>query len=281
MLAFFGILLSFLFFPRSIFSAPSVTVISTTPEIVVYQDSFTINFTISNADIGSSYHYKTVGVGVSLDNLPDSGCDGDYHLCSTLAIDSDQPVNASVEAKITSGSGSIKVRIAKADNHGSTYTSPDFAIALVDPTPTLTPIPPDTPTPTDITPTEVPPTSAPPTDPPPTSTLTPTKTPSPTKTPTPTRTPTPSPSTSPWPTATPYVTPDLSLDEAISDYLPTPSTTGSVLGIAEIITPKPTPAPPSRVTPSSVSRALPYIFIGLGCSLLIIPTIITYFHHRG
>lgn len=148
-------------------------------------------------------------------------------------------------------------------------------------TPIPTEITPAEASPTEITPTEVPPTPAPPTDPPPTSTLTPTKTPSPTKTPTPTRTPTPSPSTSPWPTATPYVTPDLSLDEAISDYLPTPTTTGSVLGIAEIITPKPTPAPPSRVTPSSVSRALPYIFIGLGCSLLIIPTIITYFHHRG
>lgn len=147
------------------------------------------------------------------------------------------------------------------------YRSTNSCTPSATPTPTSSPVPTDTSTPTPTL------TSTPTSPPLPTITPSPTVIPSVTNTPTPTKTPTPTHTPAPTATSSPTIIPTnipTDIPSPSPSLLPLPS--GSVLSIADIITPVPTPSPASASSHST--NFLPTIFIIVGSLLLLSPLLI-------
>jgi len=241
------LLFLFCIFPSQIFAAPTIT-ITNFPENVIAGDVFNITFSISNTDIGSTYHYKIIGdKDTKIKTQPDTHCSSDYDFCENINIvdSSEKLATASAFIDMISGNNNLKIRIAKdnKDSHttfDSQFISINSVLPTTTPTPTTFPI--ETPTST------------------PKITPTPTKTPTPNKVITPTKTPTPIKTTTP--TKTPIPTPTLATESAILVSTQTPTQT-------------PTPVPEILgITTTNKKNYLPLVFICLGGLFLLTPLII-------
>ena len=238
-------LILFLISTLPVLAAPQIT-LNSVPANTVIGDTFAVNFSITDTNIGTTYHYFIDGDS-TVDELP--SCSSSFDNCPNI-ISSEATVSAIAYAKYTTSSVEAKVRLIESDKHSSSFYSLAFTIPGLTPTPTPTSTPTFTPT---LTPTHTP-TPTPSFTPTPTAT----KTPTPTQTSTPTQTPTP----------TEYIpTPEpLALEDAFTT--PTPVPTGNIAGINDVVF-------TSTPTPAKNINILPFIFIGIGGLLLLIPLIIT------
>lgn len=143
------IILIGLFCPASILAAPQI-LITDHPESVVVGDTFPLIFNVSNAEIGTTYHYKAVGDS-STDISIFPSCAGRYDDCSNLITSSIDSNTATAYAKINSVNNfnKIKIRIAQSDKHSSVFEGPYINIIsfLPSPTPTAEIVPTLIPTP--------------------------------------------------------------------------------------------------------------------------------------
>ena len=265
----------FLFiFSGQVFAAPTV-VIDSLPAGGTVGVNFTVNFSVSNGDVGATYHYKAFG-GISNDSdihtLSDTTEFTYTSLWSSLpflTIGAGGTYIGSLTAKAVGGAGTYNVKIRLQDITPESAPKTIEMVSAPTSTPTPTPTATNTPTPTSV------PTSTP--TPSPTPTLTPTITP--TKTPTPT----PSPTTAPA-VATTYMsdTTPVAIETPIIEPTPqfeNPQTvsaagdSGNTLGISDLIKPSTTPTPKSAgftLSPGIVS----VMFIVIGGLLLFVPLII-------
>lgn len=254
------LLLLFFSFLGSVFAAPSV-IIENISDSVVLGENFSVGFSVSNADIGSSFYYKVFG-GIddntsSIQNFYNSNYlnyTSSWADFPILVISTNSANLATAFGRVNNNSSSgiynIRLRIAKTSNTSSKYDSEIKNIDIIAPSPTPTEIPPsNTPTPN------------------PTSTPTSTPTLSNTPTPKPTITPTPTKISSPIPTIEPSVNP-----EPIEEILGATD----VLNEPTII---PTEAKNEVQTNNSVLKFLPTFLIVLGSLLLLTPLVLSKIKH--
>lgn len=261
-------------FCQTILAAPQI-VLNSNPNQVVINSPFSVSFSVTNSDAGSSFYYKAFGgIGDTTSDIHtlNGGTELNYNDSWTsfpqLTIGDSGQSDGSVAAKVIGSSGSYNFKI-RLYNGSTGYTSPAISFIAVDPSPTPTPTLTNTPTPTN-TPTITPIPSS-------TNTPAPTSTPSNTLTPTNTSYPTSTllPTASIKPTVTPLVveaTPtDLPPLGTSND--PAPTQPVNVLGSAALISD--TESVSSPASKFSLSDYLPAILIIVGGLLLVAPLIIS------
>lgn len=119
---FFVLILFFLSLRPVSASNPKITLDSLYyPAVVSVGDTFIINFSLTNLDIITAYHYKIAEVQ-NLQNVP--SCDNNYHYCFTVDIGVSETQNLFL--------------VSRANNVGTGT----FKIRFLTPTPILIPLPP-------------------------------------------------------------------------------------------------------------------------------------------
>jgi hypothetical protein len=149
----FLILLFSLFFPKTIFATPQVSIIDY-PSTVFIGQTFPLTFNISDASIGTTFHYKTVG-DTTTDISIFPSCVSKYDDCLSLTISNSSHNIATATAQINnqSNSNNLKIRIAQSGQHSKTYDSPYINIISLLLASTPTPINSPEPTIAELTPT--------------------------------------------------------------------------------------------------------------------------------
>jgi len=238
----------FILFTKPAFAAsPIVTIFEPLPTDIIAGDEFSITFNVNTININTSYHYKIVGDGnADISTQPNTSCGSNYENCETLTIGAEKIATATAKARLNTSTGTdnIKIRIAQADKHSSTFDSSFVTILslLPTPTPTLRPTNPPTPTNTPI-PTTI--KSIP--------TLRPTINNLPSKQATPSATTSETPTLSPEPTIEPTTE---------------PTVTPQILGVAT-----------KSASKSNPKSLIPSLLIGAGGILLLTPLILAKIKH--
>ncbi|MCX6726493.1 MAG: hypothetical protein NTY75_01605, partial [Candidatus Shapirobacteria bacterium] len=111
-------LLPFFVFAQSVLASPTIK-IDSVPLPFEIGTSISIPFTVTNTDVGNSYHYKVVGVGVSLDNLPDIKCNEFYNNCPIFSVGTSETIKMNSIAKLYNTTGKIYIKIAQVDTHST------------------------------------------------------------------------------------------------------------------------------------------------------------------
>lgn len=232
--------------------APSptpVVVINNISDNSVVGDNFSVDFSLSNAQIGSSFYYKIFGgIGESTSSVQTFYNSNYLSYTSSwtdfpvLVVGDTNPILVNANSRINNSAGvyNIRIRVAKVSNTSSKYDSEPKSIDIIAPTSTPTPNPTSTPIPTIK------------------STPTPTKTPIPTTIHTPTKIPPISmsklsPTSEITPTPEPSITPEPEILGA--------QTTSSEINIPEVSKPK--------------NNKVGIIFIIIGGLLLLSPLLVT------
>lgn len=262
------IFLSFFTIPTKVFAAPVVTINNISDNNII-GENFSVDFAISNADVGSSFYYKIFGgIGDTTSSIQNFYNDDYLNYTSSWSDFPIITISTSSASLVTaygrvnndqSGLYNVRVRIAKVLSTGSKYDSESKTIDCLLPTPTPTdaptPIPTNTPLPTS-TPTAIP-------------TSIPTTKPTSTPTPITTITSTPSKNLTPTPTLTLTTEPSIITEP-----------TEEVLGTTDIPTPEPTEEnKKSEEKTASVVSFIPTILIILGALLLFTPLILSKIKH--
>lgn len=137
------LILYFFLFSVSVFAAPTINITSFPSTIIVGQ-TFPLTFLVENAAVGTTYHYKAVG-DTSTDIAIFPACASKYDDCLNLIIGENSSALATATAQINSpnNSNNLKIRIAQADKHSSTFDSSFINIIsllpLFTPTPLVSP----------------------------------------------------------------------------------------------------------------------------------------------
>ena len=258
------LLFSFLV-PKVSYAITTVT-LNNVPSSITIGESFPVSFILSTSSTSPSFHYKIVGLGVTLITIPDSDCSSSYNNCPEINIGESGIANGTAYAKITviTSQISVLVRVAESISHYATSSQSQIISTYVVPTPSETPTPMPTYVPTNTpTPTNTP---QPSNTPIPTPTNTPTLTP--TVTPTKTPSPTPIPTDTPLPVLTPVIEPTSTeyAEVSANNIQQSSSTLGNILGAGN-----------SEASSSSspIANLLPLIFIISGGILLAAPLVIS------
>lgn len=231
------IFLYFFFHPHRIFAAPIVT-INNIPDTNILGDNFSVDFSVANADIGSSFYYKVFGgIGDNTSSIQTFNNNNYLNYTSSwvdfpiLAI-STSSANFTAYGKAINSSGlyNIRIRIAKISNTSTKYDSEAKTIDIIGPTPTQIPTP-------------VPPTNVP----------------------TPTSVPTLKPTNTPTPTKTPSISPTIILTPT---EIPTPEPTQEIILSPTNEVPSITDVPKNK---NQSKNFIPIILIGFGALLLFVP----------
>jgi hypothetical protein len=237
------IFLWFLFQPRHIFAVPTVN-INNISDTNILGDNFSVDFSVANGDIGSSFYYKVFG-GISDNTSSIQTFNNNNYLNYTsswadfpiLAI-STSSANFTAYGKANNSAGlyNIRIRIAKISNTSTKYDSEAKTIDIIGPTPTQIP--------TSIPPTNVStPTLVP--------TLKPTNTPTPTKIPTSVLSPT-----------------KISTSSSSTTDTPTPEPTQEIILSPTNETSDITDIPKNQ---NQAKNFIPIVLIGFGALLLFVP----------
>lgn len=137
------LILYFFLFSVSVFAAPTIN-ITNFPDTVIVGQTFPLTFLVENAAVGTTYHYKSVG-DTTTDISIFPSCASKYDDCLNLIIGENSSALATATAQINtpSNSNNLKIRIAQADKHSTTFDSPFVTItsflAPSTPTPLITP----------------------------------------------------------------------------------------------------------------------------------------------
>ncbi len=247
---------------KQIFAAVPTPIISinSSPDAAIIGDPFSLDFSVNNAEIGTTFYYKVFG-GIDSSNnqiktqngtsfLSYIGSGWPQYPFFVIDIGGSANVLASILVDLQKtdkeGDYNLSIRIAKSNGSPTpSYSTYDSSISktidMVMPTPTPTIIPTDVPTPTD----------------PPTPT--PTKTPTPTRTPTPTKIPTPTENETPTPNISPLYQGEIPINQEKGF-----DTTPEILGVSN--------SHPD--VSKSNKKILPLVFICLGGLFLLTPLII-------